>query len=445
MPHSGGMNAGSRYAMSLAVGLDGNLTIDDYHSTYTADWSQTPDGHYYSNKAPLPALLGAPIVWFISKTLVSQSMSREQRHQYFFDHTTPIRTVISWLTQVIPMAILAYFLAAALTKWGFSDSAISIATIAILFGSTASVYFNNFFGHGLAAICALAATMFAIERKIVWSAFFFGAALLSDYGSAFLLPGLALFWFWNFPDKNEGQNRKNVLRTIGQIAMGAIIPAAIWIGYHTKCFGSPFTLPNKFQNPAWLDLKGNDDALWGIFHSYPQPKILFELVFGVSRGLLFTQPWILLIFGFGVVHFFRPRNRRLQGLWWFYPLNLLFVSSLFLLLIMNASFGGWHGGATNGPRYLTPIMLVGGLLAGAIWDHSHRFVQKLLLGTVGFGVFYFCVGFAQDLQTDMNPWLEYFHGMAKPVHTVRVVVSIGIMIALTKSLVLSTRQPANQS
>jgi hypothetical protein len=70
MSHNGGPNAGSRYAMSLAVGLDQSFQIDKYYTDLTADWSQTSDGHFYSNKAPLPALLGGGLIWILNKTIL---------------------------------------------------------------------------------------------------------------------------------------------------------------------------------------------------------------------------------------------------------------------------------------------------------------------------------------------------------------------------------------
>ena len=55
----GGPNVGSRYAAICSMGVDQTFHIDRYRDM-TADWVRTPDGHYYSNKAPGPALLALP-------------------------------------------------------------------------------------------------------------------------------------------------------------------------------------------------------------------------------------------------------------------------------------------------------------------------------------------------------------------------------------------------
>ena len=444
LPHTGGDNANSRYAMSLAMALHGTFQIDSNYKDLTGDWSQTPDGHYYSNKAPLPAMLGAPVLWVAARFVPADKSDSQAVETYFVRNAATFKMVLSWLTQVIPMAFLISAIWDFLRARRFSLTATMLAVTAMLFANTASVYFNNFFGHGLAAMLVLVTVLCAIEKRIMLSAFFFGATLLSDYATALVLPVLAIMWFADA--KMEGP--KALLTALLKVVSGASIPGLVWIWYHITCFGSPFTLPNKFQNPAWVDLKNQDDALWVIFHSYPQPTILFELLFGTARGLLWTQPWILFLYGFGALQILKRAKTSVFGSRDFDRVNLFFVSGLTLLLIMNASFGGWHGGLTNGPRYLSPIFLVAALLMAPLWDQGSQWLRRVLAGTLGFAVFYYALGFSQDLQTQMNPWGEYLSGLTSGGHLLRALLSIGLLLGLYRyahSYVASESQSPSES
>ena len=150
------------------------------------------------------------------------------------------------------------------------------------------------------------------------------------------------------------------------------MPASIWIWYHTVCFGSPFALPFSFKVAAIEGtVSGGSSALGGKTSLLPNPAWLAELLFGTKRGLLFTQPWLLLC---AVLPFFwKIPELRLRRLHHFA------VMSLAILVFENAGFPGWHGGGSPGPRYLSAALPLFGLFLPHLFQVLPK-TWKLLLG-----------------------------------------------------------------
>lgn len=328
----------SRYALLCALVEDGSFRIDPYVGE-TIDWSRTPDGHYYSNKAPGPALAALPLFFAFDRLSVGSLPTRAARDEArWHRHRMRAMSLLSFFVQAVPLAILVALAAAALAASGAPAAGIHFFALAALFGNTASLFTNTFFGHAFAAACALAMAIALLKRSPGWVGFFFGWTLLSDYGAAVLLP-FVLFVV--------------APRQWAKLAVGGLVPGALWIVYHVACFGSPFALPQKFQNPVFVDTAA---PLWGVIGGIPDPRIVVALVFGTTRGLLWTQPWVLaLCLATPSAARKRPDVATLAA---------VFLPALALLIWMNAAFGGWHGGDTPGPRYLSLVFPALALLAG---------------------------------------------------------------------------------
>lgn len=114
----------------------------------------------------------------------------------------------------------------------------------MLFGSTASLFMSSFFGHCMAAACVLALCLALVKRRYAWAGLAFGLALLSDYSSALLLPGLLTVALVR-------ERRGHWARTLGQIAAGGVVPGVFWVAYHGACFGGPFTSFTRFASCAF--------------------------------------------------------------------------------------------------------------------------------------------------------------------------------------------------
>lgn len=388
--HDGETNPLARYATLSAMVDRSTFTIDGYENL-TVDWARTPDGHYYSNKPPGPAFLGLPFFWLWDAAFYGNISSLPLKIATRNREAKLILFMLSFLLQIVPAVALAWWGQSILRDRGQSFEARLFFLLAMLFGCTPALLLNTYFGHGMAALGLFASALCAYQRKVGWSAFCFGWSLLSDYSAALLLPGLVGMWSYAWP--------RDRYFLISKVCVGALLPAALWFWYHQICFGSPFSLPNKFQNPTFVD---EPTGLWGIFLPWPSPSRLASLLFGTQRGLLWTQPWVLAAFPLGVGTVWKNRALLdMQGRFLF-----LAVSGLSLLLLMNAAFGGWHGGWTIGPRYLSPVLFIMAFATASIIDHCKKWLRSVLWTALMFTLCFYALAFSQTIIVVGSPWVE---------------------------------------
>jgi len=382
-------NPRSRYALLMSIAENHKLTIDAYWST-TCDWSRTPDGHYYSNKAPGPTLLALPLYLPLDALIVSHAKDRPTRDARRMEARETLLDFLSLALQAIPFALLVMVCAEMLAARGVSRPAIELSALAMLFGNTASMFMNTYFGHGVAVVLTLGIALALPKRRHALVGLLFGLDVLSDYGTALFLPILALL-VCTTADMGWKAKFKGLLR----FALGGLAPLAVFATYHTICFGGPLTLPNKFMNPVFVEKGGR--ALWGVIDFLPNSHAAYEILFGAHRGLLVTQPWVLLL----VALLFLLAWRKA---WWtdkHVPVEArtvlpLALGGLAVLLLMNASFGGWHGGVGPGLRYLSAILPVLGLALGLSYDAFPKPLRLALWLSVLPGLVIFAIVGAGD-------------------------------------------------
>jgi hypothetical protein len=342
---AGGVNPLSRFALTRAMANDHGFSIDRYRF-WTVDWSQTPDGRHYSNKAPGPSFLALPFA----------SIDRHDA-----EPPAPwLRNLISLLLQAVPLSILTFLIAAELQKQGASAAAQNFAAVAILYGNTAALFMGVYFGHALSAWLLLLTLLCWVRQRWFWTGMALGWLVLTDYGAALLLIPAAIAF--------AGRAR--------EVALGAALPAALWIVYHCVCFGSPWALPMAFQNPGVIVASGG-----AMFAALPSARAAGELLWGLRRGLLFTQPWIPMVWCLCVARAILGRDGDVPR-----SLGIFSLLGLPLLFWMNAGFNGWHGGQSAGPRYMSVVFPLYGWLAGIYYDRLSRIWRTLLIAALGMAV-----------------------------------------------------------
>ncbi|MGZ3658318.1 MAG: hypothetical protein ACXVCS_22385 [Bdellovibrionota bacterium] len=356
----GGTNAVSRIAGLRAITEGGTPNIDRYY-TWSDDWAISPNHHYYPNKAPGGVLLGLPAFALVDFPI------------RWLDHT-PLDalgrapppgllelSLFCFLTQVLPFALLVFFLS---SEFRGNPAPVHFFALAALFGNTAALYMNTYFGHGLAALLMLGCFAAWLRARYACSGALIAACLLTEYGTAFVLPFFLLATLW----------RERSWRPMGAIVLGSLPFAALWIWYHQVAFGSPLALAIKFSNPDMITDISNADGtgIWGMISFLPSPLALQKLLFGPERGLLFTQPWVLAVFPFMFLRTSLPRGTK-----------TFLCGGLCGLLWMNASIGGWDGGFALGPRYLSQILPAIGLAFALSWkEFSNPWKMLLTIGLV---------------------------------------------------------------
>ncbi len=401
----GGQNARTRIATMRAMDEQFSFRIDR-HIGATNDWSRTPDGAYYSNKAPGPMLYGFPVFFVIDNLhKLTEHGHRDGRGLRDFPGY-PQMTGTSILMQAVPYALLAAYVVHLLAGLGVSLFAQGFALFALLFGNTAAVYMSSYFGHGITAVFTLGAIIALLERRYVWLSFCFSSALLCDYGVGMQIPAVAVAL--GFVLSSVKNKKAEFYRIFRSVLMGAIVPAILWIWYHTVCFGNPFYIANKFQNPGYLDMQDKAVQLWGIF-SLPSAEVFWKLIAGPERGILYTQPWVLVLVIVGLFAALRKRYR---------PIASFCLISLAGLLFMNASFGGWHGGGAAGPRYLSHIFPAFAVWGALLLDELSIFEKVLLWGGLAVAVVFRSLVYVSTTEAPVySLWNFYLGELKRPSWT----------------------------
>src|SRR3989344_1218665 len=218
----GGTNARSRFASLRAITETHSFKINNYID-WTIDWSQTPDGNYYSNKAPGGMFLALPAFFLldtITKSFDKNLDEKGRRPAPGYLH----KTILSFLMQIIPFIVLILLWSKMIPLL----PAQHFLAIAAFFGTTTSIMMNSYFGHGLAGTCLLAMSYFLYKENFFYVGLFYGLTLLTDYITGILI--LPLFITALLFSKNYYNTFKNIL-------VGGIAPGILWICYHWICFG----------------------------------------------------------------------------------------------------------------------------------------------------------------------------------------------------------------
>lgn len=401
----GGPNAMSRFLTMRSMVESQTFSIDG-RIPHSEDWARTPDGHYYSNKAPGPMLLGFPTFFVLDQmSRIWEKPGREEnglRHPPGYFH----KTYTSLLNQVLPLLILMAMILVWLSQERVSRATQNFFVLAVFFGSTVSMYYNNYSGHAFNAILQLGLLYALVRRTYAWAGFFAAAALLSDYSFGAQIPGFVLALWVAVPRKKE------FLHASIAVLLGAALPAALWIWYHAAAFGSPFLIANNFQNPVFLDTISENENLWGIFRM-PVWDVLIELVFGRMRGLLFTQPWLFALIPVAALGTLLPRTmgieKRSENLAFAARVAAVYcVVGLAGLLFMNMSFGAWHGGGAAGPRYLSGIFLCFAFWISIELDAYPKWLRGFFWVTLGLSVVFRALVYGTSILGPPLPLWEWY-------------------------------------
>jgi hypothetical protein len=443
---SGGGNPYSRLATMNAMNEDHSFSINRY-IYLTNDWARNPDGSYYSNKAPGPMLLGYPIYRIVDRFYIGTITPRPQRDLTRFAHKDDTLFAVSIIIQVFPFALIVLLLCRLLLDLGFSPGNVSFSAAGLCFAHTGSLYMNTFFGHGMACVFTLVVLYSWLRRKGLAC----GLGILVDYGSIFIAAAYLLLLLIDFfRDKPPLPLRqKSLCRSLLLLLAGGLFPFYLWCYYHLRAFGGIFAIAAKFQNPMFTYLAGEKVNLWGAL-TVPQAWILQELLFGSARGILVSMPWVFTVCGGAVVRLIQmmgreetdgsPERRRS-----FLGIFAFSVTGLILLLMMNAGFGGWHGGYNVGPRYLSAGIVSFPLLLPFLLKGRGRIFSLLHLSLLLVSAAVFVLAYGVELLIPPVPMWPYYldqvvHLNPPTVARIFLIITVFAMAAACSYLV-SGRKP----
>jgi hypothetical protein len=380
----------SRFNVTRAIVEQGTLSIDSFADS-TGDRAFR-DGHWYSDKAPLPALLAVPA--YQAYHILDRARGKAPAYEARGTPERPaarIRVNRSFQRGLYVCSISTVALSSvALGLILFELLRRRVSTSNALWGSAATLlctcifpYSTGFYGHVMAgAFLAAAAWLLdplaldsghldprgtsPSQRLPAWGrAAGAGACLAAAVGCEYLaaVPGsvLALAMLVH-------HRRPSWPRWLLGMALGALGPVLVIGAYHAACFGAPWRTGYSFIVNARF-AAGHASGFLGV--RWPRPEALAGLLFGRFRGLFYVAPVTSLLL-VGVLARARQRDAAALGG------AVAFVA----LLLVNSSYYMWWGGAAAGPRHLVPAL---GLLAlGLPWVLERRWARWTLyaLGAV---------------------------------------------------------------
>ncbi|MDF0487029.1 hypothetical protein PX554_02710 [Sphingomonas sp. H39-1-10] len=374
-------NNATRLFAAFSIVERGDATIDRFQSL-TIDKARFGD-HYYMDKAPGMTLMAVPLVWAVEKITGGETDTQvidaaNPRLMRFMALRLRVAVALGAALLTAFAAVLLLDLATGITG---SPAAGLYAALSYALGSIVWGWSTTMLGHAPVAALLLIAT-WAIWRGTS------GAAELARWRYP-LLAGLALGWavvvefqaalggvaiagwaLWRTRDVAWPVRGRVLAMAVGT-GIVAMLPL---FAYSLFTFGTLFRLGYQ----GVVGFNGMQQGLFGL--TYPKPEALFGILFGVRRGLLWVSP-VIMLGAVGLAGMIRTRETR--------DLGVLAAVVIAIVLMVNASYVYWDGGASIGPRHSVPaipFLAIGLAVLWARWRGAGRRAALVALLVVSVAV-----------------------------------------------------------
>lgn len=340
----------SRAAMVAAIVDHGTLCIDPYQ-TLTGDKSLV-NGHYYSDKAPLPALLVVPAYWTIEQLGLYDPTGRD-----LLDG--PLIMLGGSLCASLPFAWMVTLTWSRLRSLKAAWRPALTASLAFV-GSFLFAYTGNFNAHLLSAFLMMLALHAWEKDRPLLCGFFSGAAVSCEY-TLILFP-----LFWSAQALFAPKPRR--IPILMRMALGGIPWVVLMACYNSALTGDPFSIGYQHEADYTFMNEG-----FGI--TAPRTEALWGLTFSTYRGMFVHAPVVLL-----VLLAWTMRKPGLRAI-----LRAPVVLPALLLFLLISSYAMWWGGWAFGPRHLiAPVALL--LYRGLRLLSAHRRARLAFFPLVAIGL-----------------------------------------------------------
>ena len=306
------------------------------------------DGHVYLDKAPGMTLLALPAVALADAVTGDRAtgdamMPGDTRLDRFLKLRLRLAAITGPALLTAITAVLLYDLGLGLTG---RAAAGLVAALGYALGSPIWGLSTTVMGHAAVAalfVIAVWALSRAADRGRVLPALLGGVALgyavVVEY-QAVLAGSMIAMWgawrLWSHPDR---------VRLLALAAVGGIAGLVPLVAYNLTAFGTPFRI-------GYAGVQGFEGMRQGLFGlTVPRLPVLFEIVFGDRRGLVWVAPVLVLAVP-GL--FALAEDRRAKGV------GVMALAVVATGLLVNAAYVYWDGGNATGPRH---AMAMAGLLA----------------------------------------------------------------------------------
>jgi len=340
-------NSVTRMALIFSIIDQHSLTLGDF-ARLTVDKALI-DGTYYPDKPPGLSFTALPFVavltWaaralhFAAQPIVDGQVSM------FFRLATFVASLFTSGLFTALTAVVFYRLA---RHWRASRSAALYGTLGFAVATPMLGWASVFFAHATAGAClflafagiVLGAEQPASPRRDARNGFLVGLllawAMVVEPTAAPAAALIAAFGVWTL----RGMAARRGVLIAGMVTLGVILAALPMPLYNAASYGSAFHM--GYENS--VAFPGHHQGFVGV--SWPRPEILYELIFGGYRGILWFAP---LVAAAPFAYWATFRTLPLAT-----ALTLLGVPVAYFLAI--SGFIYWWGGWTTGPRYVAPSL-----------------------------------------------------------------------------------------
>ena len=380
----GGWNQNARYDAIFAFVEPGTSDYHTFHIdrfvanpkaglTNTGDWAYY-NGHFYSNKAPGTTLIGIPIYTVIFH--FEQLLGISWNHPYIEILNAYL---LNFFLSIIPAAFGIVFFYKLMLLYGNSSVRAASLSLILAFATFVFPYSTSLWGH-VTAMSFIIFSLYCIEKKdsalLFFAGLFAGLATLTDYLAILptLFLGILVLW----------RDKRKLLFYIA----GGIPSAIILLLYNNHCFGSPFAMSSSYSAPGFI----NPEKFLGLF-GLPDLRIIFELTFGLRRGIFLAAP--ILLFAIPALYFLVKQKKEMK------QSILIACCTVISFILVNASFNGWHGGHSIFSRYQI-VALPFWILIASLLPNRNKW-NILLLIVVLFSIFNMFAATAVCHQMPTNP------------------------------------------
>ncbi len=370
----GNANVFCRAALAVNLVQDGRVDINGYDHGMIDLASH--GGNFYCDKAPGMSFLALPVAYAFTffYPLSPAIVAANERVWYAFIY------LCAHATSALLVALAAVLLFRYLFGRTKSVAAAIIGSIAFGFGTPMFGWATSFFSHAAAGALLimglmafdLAARQLTDRRRALWlaalSGVVFGAATAVEYTS--LISALIIGGCIGLGADWRGKPTEFFL-LFAAAGLGALLPLIPVFAYHAAAFGSPFG--TGYQNAVVF--QETRTAFFGI--GPPSLDIVGELLFGTRRGLFWTAPVMIPAVWATIICVQRRETRALA-----IACSLVFV----WYILLNSGFSYWLGGASTGPRYLTPALGIMTLPLGLAWPYFGIWERRITLAILACSV-----------------------------------------------------------
>lgn len=363
-------NSATRLLAATAIVETGDARIDSF-AEMTIDKALF-DGHFYMDKAPGMTLMALP--WVALTNAVTGRSSAEFPHRLFDPAAEHFLRLRMRVAVAFTNAILTALAAIALLQFGTGITgrrgAGLFAALGFAFGTTMWGWSTTYFGH------APTTALIAIALWAVWR----GTGGGAHPGRHALIAGLALGWavviehtailtgapvaLWALWRVRAWAPHR-IAQSVALALAGAIAASIPLFAYNIAVFGHPF----QTGYSGVVGFEGMRQGLFGL--TYPKPGILWEIIGGKRRGMVWVAP-VLVLAPFGFWTLLRdPRTR---------DIGVMAAAGAVIAFLYHASYVYWDGGNSTGPRHALPAVAYLAVGLAAFWAGASRIEKWLGMG-----------------------------------------------------------------